>query len=298
MTLYANGKKVVNAYRVYTEYLSSQEGALSIIPKSGENVFVQGTDGGSQLIGGMAAGVVVGDVSGNTYGRLFASADQGLMIGLVATDGRANHNLVICSQGNYSADWDLETPNTNPTVVVVSATNPASAAERTQKVFISHMATYGLLESKCGVQRIVGADGFETQNNAQLDTDGKYSGETAIIDVDSNAVGFAGALYMAADGNLDTADYNAETTAPCVCLAIDTGTGPNKRVLLRGFVREDDWNWTIGPGKTGFIYLDAAGALTQTAPTGDGDVVQIVGWAVTADSMYFNPSLNYTVVSA
>jgi hypothetical protein len=76
-------------------------------------------------------------------------------------------------------------------------------------------------------------------------------------------------------------------------LALETGTG-TKKVLLFGVMRNDGWNWTIGPGKAGLIYLDTTvGALTQTQPSGTDDVVQIVGWALSADVMFFCPQLNY-----
>lgn len=295
MATWVNGKKVVNAYRVYTEYVTSQIGQLTLTPVTGYEVRLGGgLSGGTQVLCNAGNGFSLRDTATNDYLTIAPILNDGVHFGIQSSSGRGNYNFIFCGSNNVLASYGLSA-STNPTIHVASAT--AVGTSTTQRTCVSHEATYGLVESKTGVQRIVGADGFETQGNAQLDTDGKYSGETAIIDVDSNAVGFAGALYMAADGNLDTADYNAETTAPCVCLAIDTGTGSNKRVLLRGFIREDDWNWTIGPGKTGFIYLGASGVLTQTAPSGVGDVVQIVGWAVTADSMYFNPSLNYIVVA-
>lgn len=111
--------------------------------------------------------------------------------------------------------------------------------------------------------------------------------------VDTNAEGIGAPLFMAADGHFDTADADADTTAPCVALALETGTG-TKKVLLYGVIRNDAWNWTIGPGKASLIYLSTTvGTLTQTQPTGTNNVVQIVGWAISADVMFFNPQLNY-----
>lgn len=60
--------------------------------------------------------------------------------------------------------------------------------------------------------------------------------------------------------------------------------------LLHGYARDDTWNWaTLG----GFLYADTAtaGGMTQTAPTGTDDVIQILGVAITADIVYFNPQL-------
>ena len=50
-------------------------------------------------------------------------------------------------------------------------------------------------------------------------------------------------------------------------------------------------------GKVGHIFrpkiIDSAGTLTQTQPSGTDDVIQPVGYALTDDSMFFNPSMMY-----
>lgn len=122
-------------------------------------------------------------------------------------------------------------------------------------------------------------------------------GDMIVVGVDTNAEGFGAPLFMAADGKMDTADADASTTAPCVALALETGTGAAKKVLLRGVIRQNTWNWTIGPGRAGLIFLNVTvGTLMQTpdfAEFGTDDVIQVVGFALTADSMYFNPQYNY-----
>jgi len=126
-----------------------------------------------------------------------------------------------------------------------------------------------------------------------LDTDDTMSGLFVKMVVDTNAQGIGAPLFVAADGHLDTADADASTTAPCVALAAEAGTG-TKKVLLHGIMRNDDWSWTTGPGTTGLIYLSTSvGTLTQTRPTGTGDIVQPVGWALNATHMYFCPSFIY-----
>jgi hypothetical protein len=117
-------------------------------------------------------------------------------------------------------------------------------------------------------------------------------GEVIEATVDTNAYGLYATLFMAADGHFDEADADAEASMPCVAMATETGTG-TKDVLLRGYVRDDSWDWTPG----GLIYVSTTqGGLTQTAPSGAGDVVQVVGWAWSADIMVFEPSLVLVVV--
>lgn len=95
--------------------------------------------------------------------------------------------------------------------------------------------------------------------------------------------------YLASDGEWALADADADTTSTGMFgLALEAGTDGNPlSVALAGsFVRDDTWNWTVG----GIIYVSTtAGGLTQTAPSGTGDIVRVVGYAVSADVIYFNP---------
>jgi len=78
---------------------------------------------------------------------------------------------------------------------------------------------------------------------------------------------------------------------PCRALAAAAGTG-TQLVLLQGFLRDDTFAFTPG----GDLYISiTTGALTQTAPSGTGDQVQKVGFAWTADIVYFSPG-DYTIV--
>ena len=119
------------------------------------------------------------------------------------------------------------------------------------------------------------------------------SGLIMTATVDTNAEGIGAPLFMAADGNLDTADASATTTSPCVALALETGTG-SKKILVHGVLRVDSWNWTIGPGDASLIYVsETVGVLIQTQPVTTDSVIQPVGWALSADVIYFSPSMMY-----
>lgn len=110
--------------------------------------------------------------------------------------------------------------------------------------------------------------------------------------VDSNSTGMGCPLYLAADGNWDQADADQISTAPAIALATEAGTG-SKRILLYGVARKDSWAWTIGPGELSLIFLSTTvGTLTQTAPSGTGDVIQVVGFALSADTMLWCPQLH------
>ena len=96
-------------------------------------------------------------------------------------------------------------------------------------------------------------------------------------------------------GEVVISDSNAIGTMPVIGIApaaiSDTNTGT---ILLQGFIRDDTFNWTLG----GIIYAsETAGAMTQTAPTTSGAFVQALGIALSADVVYFNPSLTLVEVA-
>ena len=66
-------------------------------------------------------------------------------------------------------------------------------------------------------------------------------------------------------------------------------------VALPGsFVRGDGWNWTPGA----VLYIgNTPGAMVEARPTGTGDVVRTVGYAVTPTVVFFNPSSDYVTLA-
>lgn len=123
--------------------------------------------------------------------------------------------------------------------------------------------------------------------NTQLTVNGTYSGITTRGTVDGNSTGFSAALYIASDFHYEEVDADTSSTMICTALALETGTGSNKLLLLEGAICNTSWNWSAGR-----IWVSTTtGALTQTKPSGSGDRVQVVGYALSADCMYFNPSM-------
>jgi hypothetical protein len=114
--------------------------------------------------------------------------------------------------------------------------------------------------------------------------------------VATNDIGVGAPLYMNSSGQLQSANADTSATSPCIALAIDAGTGADKRVLVHGVFRLNSWNWTTGPGTASLIYLETSTGikpLTQTKPSATDQVIQPVGWALNANCIYFNPSMIY-----
>jgi len=102
---------------------------------------------------------------------------------------------------------------------------------------------------------------------------------------------FGNFVYRKSDGKFWKADKGASTTMPVMAIALATinsnGTG---LFLLNGVVRDDSWGWTSGA----LLYVGASGAITDAAPSSTGEQLQIVGIALTATTIRFDPE--YTVI--
>lgn len=133
--------------------------------------------------------------------------------------------------------------------------------------------------------------------NAVNDT---WSGDAVIRTVDSGVTSIYGqVLHVDSDGELILADADVASAAaaPGIFVALEAGTGA-KLVLMRGFITETDWNWTVGA----LMYLDddptenEGWTMVAGIPATAGDQVQVLGVAVSADTIYFHPEFDLTEV--
>jgi len=135
--------------------------------------------------------------------------------------------------------------------------------------------------------RTVILDGTKIRIPEDFTSDHTGSG-ICIEDTVGEAVSLGDVLYMKSDGKWWKADADAATTMPGAGLATEAKTANQEcKILLFGFFRDDSWSYTTG----GILYVSTApGPPTQTAPTGSGDQVQVLGIAITATVILFNPS--------
>jgi len=119
--------------------------------------------------------------------------------------------------------------------------------------------------------------------------DDSVEGETFIGTAGEN-IAWGDVVYLKSDGKFWKADFNAGTTCPAVAFCTATiNADASGEFLRRGWIRDDSaYNFTFG-AQAGTIYLGESGAITQTAPSGSGDQVQVLGWALEADIWYFDP---------
>jgi hypothetical protein len=90
------------------------------------------------------------------------------------------------------------------------------------------------------------------------------------------------------------ANATDSTRIPVIGLAIDTAASGSHPVALLGVYRNDaKFNWATFGAVNGLIYISTSGTLSQTQPSGGGELVQCVGLALNAKRMLVRPQLDY-----
>ena len=76
-------------------------------------------------------------------------------------------------------------------------------------------------------------------------------------------------------------------------MVVSAGTDGNAcTILLSGIIRADAKFPTLTINNPVYI-SETAGSVTQTQPTTTDVVIRIVGFAITADEIYFNPENDF-----
>ena len=104
----------------------------------------------------------------------------------------------------------------------------------------------------------------------------------------------AGLLYVIkTTGGWTTTDADVENRS-IYMLSIALSTNANLGMLLQGFFYKSAHGFTIGLP----LYIsNTAGAFTTTKPTGTNDYVRIIGYATSANYIYFDPDKTWVQVA-
>jgi len=130
----------------------------------------------------------------------------------------------------------------------------------------------------------VGSDIYMIDSTPAVDSTG--SGTMSILTA-GEIIDVGEVFYMKSDGEIYLADADALVTMQVLGIAVGSGTnGVACDIMTCGYFRNDAWNWT--PGATLYASV-TAGGISNTAPVGDNDVVQVLGIAMSADVIYFDP---------
>ena len=104
-------------------------------------------------------------------------------------------------------------------------------------------------------------------------------------------------VYLDPNGRWEEADADATgTSISLLGIAMEVKSdGAAVNVALSGSFIVDA-SWSFGVGVPLYVHT-TAGGITATKPTGSGDVVRTVGYALTATTIFFAPSSDYVTLA-
>lgn len=119
------------------------------------------------------------------------------------------------------------------------------------------------------------------------------SSGTKITLISNDLQHFGDICFINSSGKSQIANASTISTASAIVMCIDTQAHPNASAnyLLNGIARNDSWSFSVG----GLVFLSTSGTtgntITQIAPSGEDNAVQVLGVATESNRMLFNPSL-------
>ena len=141
---------------------------------------------------------------------------------------------------------------------------------------------------KGGALSLNGAPADHTANGPQTATfnAGYTTVQSDLVYLDSNS------KWLEAD-----ADATGVKSTSLLAIALEVkDDGEALNVALPGSFIQDASVYAFTPGLP--LYMDTTdGGITATKPTGSGDTVRTVGYAVHADMIFFNPSSDYVTLA-
>ena len=246
--------------------LTTSSGNITIDAAANDSdIIIKGTDG--------SADTTYLTIDGSAAGE--ATFNAGIVIADAGTIGSASDKDAIAIASNGVVTFSQ---------IPVMPANSIDSDEYIDGSIDAEHLSAGALAAPLQLDGTPGTD--HTANGPQTNTFNAGYGN-AVMDL----------VYLGGSSTWLEADSDAVGTSinllGIALAAVDSGAALN--VALAGsFVRDDTFNFTPGVP----LYVSGTlGAITATKPTGSGDIVRTVGYAATADVIYFNPSSDYVVLA-
>ena len=154
-----------------------------------------------------------------------------------------------------------------------------------------------IIQNNCTLQLNSGSDiALNGDANIRLDASIAANQSSGIVlPLGSTSVTVNKVYYWKASSAWEETDADTEAkTNGLLAYANSSGTASTNRMVLQGIVFESGHGYTIGAP----LYISTtAGDLSNTAPSGTGDCVRVVGYAITSDEIYFCPDNTWVKVS-
>lgn len=228
--------------------------------------------------------------SGTAFSDLFLAS--GALIDFAAGNSVITHSSAVLTVS--TGDLRVTTAGTN----TASAVTVGGTQTLTNKTLTSPAVTTG---TYTGTQLL--AEGASVGLDPALSADGTWTGIT-MTGTAGYTQAFGDLVYLdPTDSRWEAADADVSTAADgdprgILAMVVVAGTDGNAcTLLLQGVIRAD----TAFPAMTvnAAMYVgETAGDIQATIPTGADNVIRVVGQALTADTLYFNPSQDWQITVA
>jgi len=175
-------------------------------------------------------------------------------------------------------------------------------AEGTNDIIFKYKGSDTAMAIDGGVMRIITSAPLQADGGIVLNGDSNIQLDTAVSSGESSGtiIKFgghvsdltAGIVYFLYGASLwSAADADNHTNGGCTqMLALSLGTDADvDGMLLDGIFYDSGHGFTVGAPLYCSDSTSPPGQMTDTAPTGSGDIVRIVGYAIDADHIYFSP---------
>lgn len=233
-----------------------------------------------------AAGTFTTLVAGSTTSLLLGTA--GSAVGNIGFRNATSGTITLAPTTGALGTVTLTLPAITDTLVALTATQTL-----TNKTLTSPAITTATLS---GTQLL--AEGASIGLDPVASADGAYSGIT-ITATSGYTQAFGDLVYLdPTDSRWGAVDANAASGADgdargILGMVVVAGTNGNAcTILLQGVIRADA-NFPALTINAPVYASETAGDIVVTQPTTTDVVIRVVGFALTADSIYFNPSPDY-----
>lgn len=256
------------------------------------------------------------DGSNSYISETNASSDLIIRSNHILLQSPSGENMVFCDENGsvslyYNADKKIQTTVNGIAVPQGNSASPSISKDGDSNTGIYWGASDELNFSTAGVNRLViDSSGLIVNGNVSLDEDVLLGSSSSIVLDDTPAASTAsgsgtivkwsvsvsttaGNLYVIkSDGGWTTADADSEAKSTAMA-AIALGGNATAGMLLQGFFYKAGHGFAIGSP----LYIsNTSGAFSNSRPTGTGDYVRIIGYATSANYIYFDPDKTWVKI--
>ena len=286
------GDVTVNGGDIYLALSGSTQRAVA---STGTNSLQVG-DAGVQMIRFKNAAGISLDIAANgnaTFAGSITGKDSGIIIDSIGGPyGRIHGTSSIFLGGSSTTNVQLSSaliPDGDSTRSLGSSTRYWSHG------YIDAITTTGNVTSG-GDLTVTGNTRINRKLTKTNNTDGNNDGDIVYFG-GTTSMEIGEIYYLTSSGTWALADADAESTAKGMLGVALGGSSDSNGVLVRGMVTLDHDPGTVGD--TLFLHT-TAGQASSTAPSGNGDIVRVIGYCLdsTNGQIYFNPDGTFVEVTA